>query len=68
MFQLPVLVHEAICIQVWRLKIYPQIMKLEPAPANTFGIYMVVSIQFYLFKFNLEYRTYVNYTNGHRIM
>ncbi|XP_045455912.1 zinc finger MYND domain-containing protein 10 [Melitaea cinxia] len=40
--KLPVLVHEAICIQVWRLKIYPQIMKLEPAPANTFGIYMVL--------------------------
>lgn len=44
-FQLPVLVYEAICIQVWRLKIYPQIMKLEPAPANTFGIYMVVSTE-----------------------
>lgn len=42
--QLPVLVQEAICIQVWRLKIYPQILKLEPAPENTFGIYMIVSI------------------------
>ncbi|XP_034825990.1 zinc finger MYND domain-containing protein 10 isoform X1 [Maniola hyperantus] len=40
--KLSILVHEAICIQVWRLKIYPQIMKLEPAPANTFGIYMVL--------------------------
>ncbi|CAH0403026.1 unnamed protein product [Chilo suppressalis] len=40
--KLPVLVYEAICIQVWRLKIYPQIMKLEPAPVNTFGIYMVL--------------------------
>ncbi|XP_013145757.1 PREDICTED: zinc finger MYND domain-containing protein 10 [Papilio polytes] len=40
--KLPVLVHEAICIQVWRLKIYPQMMKLEPAPASTFGIYMVL--------------------------
>ncbi|CAB3229726.1 unnamed protein product [Arctia plantaginis] len=40
--KLPVLVYEAICIQVWRLKIFPQIMKLEPAPANTFGIYMVL--------------------------
>ncbi|KAL0811990.1 hypothetical protein ABMA28_009388 [Loxostege sticticalis] len=40
--KLPVLVHEAICIQVWRLKIYPQILKLEPAPAHTFGIYMVL--------------------------
>ncbi|CAK1591178.1 unnamed protein product [Parnassius mnemosyne] len=40
--KLPVLIHEAICIQVWRLKIYPQILKLEPAPAYTFGIYMVL--------------------------
>ncbi|CAH2231901.1 zinc finger MYND domain-containing protein 10 [Pararge aegeria] len=40
--KLSILVNEAICIQVWRLKIYPQIMKLEPAPANTFGIYMVL--------------------------
>nr|XP_026499365.1 zinc finger MYND domain-containing protein 10 [Vanessa tameamea] len=40
--KLPVLVQEAICIQVWRLKIYPQIMKLEPAPTNTFGVYMVL--------------------------
>ncbi|KOB52242.1 putative Zinc finger protein MYND domain-containing protein, partial [Operophtera brumata] len=40
--KLPVLVYEAICIQVWRLKIYPQILKLEPAPVNTFGIYMVL--------------------------
>ncbi|XP_068625210.1 zinc finger MYND domain-containing protein 10 [Battus philenor] len=40
--KLPVLVHEAICIQVWRLKIYPQMLKLEPAPSNTFGIYMVL--------------------------
>ncbi|XP_045505367.1 zinc finger MYND domain-containing protein 10 [Colias croceus] len=40
--KLPVLVQEAICIQVWRTKIYPQIIKLEPAPENTFGIYMVL--------------------------
>ncbi|KAG7300947.1 hypothetical protein JYU34_015298 [Plutella xylostella] len=40
--KLPVLVHEAICIQVWRQKIYPQILKLEPEPATTFGIYMVL--------------------------
>ncbi|XP_026750576.1 zinc finger MYND domain-containing protein 10 [Galleria mellonella] len=40
--KLPVLIYEAICIQVWRIKIYPQILKLEPAPANTFGIYMVL--------------------------
>ncbi|KAI8432801.1 hypothetical protein MSG28_013751 [Choristoneura fumiferana] len=40
--KLPVLVQEAICIQVWRTKIYPQIIKLEPSPANTFGIYMVL--------------------------
>ncbi|XP_013191818.2 zinc finger MYND domain-containing protein 10 [Amyelois transitella] len=40
--KLPVLVYEAICIQVWRLKIYPQIMKLQPSPTNTFGIYMVL--------------------------
>ncbi|XP_049880056.1 zinc finger MYND domain-containing protein 10 [Pectinophora gossypiella] len=40
--KLPVLVYEAISIQVWRLKIYPQIIKLEPAPANTFAVYMVL--------------------------
>ncbi|XP_075985801.1 zinc finger MYND-type containing 10 [Anticarsia gemmatalis] len=40
--KLPVLIYEAICIQVWRTKIYPQIIKLEPAPENTFGIYMVL--------------------------
>ncbi|KAJ0171510.1 hypothetical protein K1T71_013060 [Dendrolimus kikuchii] len=40
--KLPVLVYEAICIQVWRNKIYPQILKLEPAPENTFGIYMAL--------------------------
>ncbi|XP_035452063.2 zinc finger MYND domain-containing protein 10 [Spodoptera frugiperda] len=40
--KLPVLVYEAICIQVWRTKIYPQIIKLEPAPENTFGVYMVL--------------------------
>ncbi|XP_047520304.1 zinc finger MYND domain-containing protein 10 [Pieris napi] len=40
--KLPILVNEAICIQVWRTKIYPQIMKLEPAPTHTFGIYMVL--------------------------
>ncbi|XP_021207310.2 zinc finger MYND domain-containing protein 10 isoform X2 [Bombyx mori] len=40
--KLPVLVYEAICIQVWKIKIYPQIVKLEPAPNNTFGLYMVL--------------------------
>ncbi|XP_072948432.1 zinc finger MYND domain-containing protein 10 [Epargyreus clarus] len=40
--KLPVLVYESISIQVWRMKIYPQILKLDPAPANTFGIYMVL--------------------------
>ncbi|VVC98949.1 unnamed protein product [Leptidea sinapis] len=40
--KLPILVYEAICIQVWKTKIYPQILKLDPAPANTFGIYMVL--------------------------
>ncbi|XP_063633402.1 zinc finger MYND domain-containing protein 10 [Cydia splendana] len=40
--KLPILVQEAICIQVWRYKVYPQILKLEPAPSSTFGIYMVL--------------------------
>ncbi|KAI5641293.1 MYND finger domain-containing protein [Phthorimaea operculella] len=40
--KLPVLVYEAICIQVWRLKIYPHIIKLEPAPDNTFSVYTVL--------------------------
>ncbi|XP_041974312.1 zinc finger MYND domain-containing protein 10 isoform X2 [Aricia agestis] len=40
--KLPILVHEAICIQVWRSKIYPKILKSEIPLANTFGIYMVL--------------------------
>ncbi|XP_028162273.1 zinc finger MYND domain-containing protein 10 homolog, partial [Ostrinia furnacalis] len=40
--KLPVLVREAICIQVWRLKVYPQILKLELSPQHTFGIYVVL--------------------------
>lgn len=45
-FQIPVLVHEAICISVWREKILPLLLKITPEPNSVFVPYMVVSIGF----------------------
>ncbi|GLV36500.1 Zinc finger MYND-type containing 10 [Carabus blaptoides fortunei] len=40
--KIPILVHEAILICVWRHKVLPQILKFEPEPSNTFTIYTVL--------------------------
>jgi hypothetical protein len=45
-FQMPVLVHEAICISVWREKVLPLMLKMIPEPNSVFVPYMVVSIEF----------------------
>lgn len=43
-FQVPVLVHEMILIEVWKQKIFPILCQLEDFnPKNTFHLYMVVS-------------------------
>jgi hypothetical protein len=43
---MPILVHEAICISVWREKILPLLLKITPEPNSVFVPYMVVSIGF----------------------
>lgn len=44
--QIPVLVHEMILVEVWKLKIFPILRRLEDfKPKNTFHLYMVVSRQ-----------------------
>jgi hypothetical protein len=44
-FQMPILVHEAICISVWREKVLPLLLKMKPEPKSVFVPYMVVSIE-----------------------
>ncbi|CAG2054381.1 unnamed protein product, partial [Timema podura] len=41
--KMPVIVYEAVCVSVWKEKILPEMMKLEPEPATTIIPYMVVS-------------------------
>jgi hypothetical protein len=41
---MPILVHEAICISVWREKVLPLLLKITPKPNSVFIPYMVVSI------------------------
>ncbi|KAK6630044.1 hypothetical protein RUM44_005442 [Polyplax serrata] len=40
--KIPILIHEAICIQVWREKIFSQILKLQQEPQNTFIAYIIL--------------------------
>ena len=37
-----VLVHEAICISVWREKVLPELLRLEENPKDTFLVYSVL--------------------------
>nr|CAD7443563.1 unnamed protein product [Timema bartmani] len=39
--KMPVIVYEAVCVSVWKEKILPEMMKLEPEPATTIIPYMV---------------------------
>jgi hypothetical protein len=43
---MPILVHEAICISVWREKVLPLLLKITPESNSVFVPYMVVSIGF----------------------
>ena len=38
----PVLVHEAILVNIWKHKVLPQLLKLDPAPKNTFLAYTIL--------------------------
>ncbi|KAK3917218.1 Zinc finger MYND domain-containing protein 10 [Frankliniella fusca] len=40
--KVPVLVHDAICISVWREKVLPEILKIEDDPKDTFLVYSVL--------------------------
>lgn len=42
-FQIPIIVHEAICISIWREKVLPLLLKIAPEPNSIFVPYMVVS-------------------------
>lgn len=45
LFQGSLLVHEAICISIWRQKIFPKILELDPDMSHTFLLYAVVRYQ-----------------------
>jgi hypothetical protein len=45
-FQIPIIVHEAICISVWREKVLPLLLKITPEPDSIFIPYIVVSKNF----------------------
>lgn len=38
----PVLVHEAVLVDVWKHKVLPQLLKLDPNPRNTFVAYSIL--------------------------
>ncbi|CAG9858510.1 unnamed protein product [Phyllotreta striolata] len=40
--KVPILVHEAILISIWKQKILPQLMKLEPQPETTIVAYSIM--------------------------
>lgn len=40
--KLPILVHEAFCILVWRIKVLPKILAINPNPNATFMLYTVM--------------------------
>ncbi|KAL0276643.1 UNVERIFIED_CONTAM: hypothetical protein PYX00_004172 [Menopon gallinae] len=40
--KVPVLIHEAVCIQVWREKIFRQIIKTDQQPESTFIAYIIL--------------------------
>ncbi|KAL1488056.1 hypothetical protein ABEB36_015425 [Hypothenemus hampei] len=37
-----ILVHEAICINIWKFKVLPRLLKLEPQPESTFIAYSIL--------------------------
>ncbi|XP_044265003.1 zinc finger MYND domain-containing protein 10 homolog [Tribolium madens] len=38
----PILVHEAILVNIWKHKVLPQMLKLDPEPKNTFMAYTIL--------------------------
>ncbi|XP_047119753.1 zinc finger MYND domain-containing protein 10 [Schistocerca piceifrons] len=40
--KIPVLVYEIICISVWKEKILPRLLSIEPNPGNTFMAYTIL--------------------------
>ena len=40
--KMPVLIHELINMELWRVKVFSQLPKLNFKPKNTFVIYMIV--------------------------
>ncbi|KAK7863270.1 hypothetical protein R5R35_001477 [Gryllus longicercus] len=40
--KIPVLVQEAVCVSVWREKVFPALLEVNPLPKNTFMPYMVL--------------------------
>lgn len=43
LFQLPVLIHELMVIEIWREKVYPLMLEQCKAPTSSFLTYIVVS-------------------------
>lgn len=40
--KLPVLVHELIAVQLWRTRVLPRLLAIEPQPTASFGLYTVL--------------------------
>ncbi|XP_066255153.1 zinc finger MYND domain-containing protein 10 [Euwallacea similis] len=38
----PILVHEAILVNIWKYQVLPKLLKLEPAPKSTFVAYSIM--------------------------
>lgn len=65
-FKIPIIVHEAICISVWREKVLPELLCIASNPTQSFTLYFIVGL-FYLISFNILYKftvpRFFNYFN-----
>lgn len=54
-FKIPIIVHEAICVSVWREKVLPELLCITPNPTQSFTLYFIVGL-FYSPLFNIKHR------------
>jgi len=43
-FKVPIIVHEAICVAIWREKVLPEVLCIIPNPTQSFTLYFIVRL------------------------
>lgn len=42
--KVPILVHEVICVSIWREKVLPELLYINSNPKQSFTLYFIVSL------------------------